>query len=100
MGARRGLLRLMLPEEAGLAGLDLADAFLATGAVAAAANVVEEVIEEFRAANLSLRALMALRYLPDLLPTSRARVAVRHGRSYVDDLRRSPNLLFVEPPET
>jgi tetratricopeptide (TPR) repeat protein len=100
VGARRSLLRLMLPEEAGLAGLDLADAFLATGAVAAAVRQVEEVIDEFRAANLNGRALMALQYLSDLLPTPRARAAVRHVRTYIDELRRSPNLLFLELPES
>jgi tetratricopeptide (TPR) repeat protein len=99
VAARRDLLRLMLREEAGLAGLDLADVHLATGSVTAAANVVKQVVEEFRAAQLNARALVALRYLSDVLPTPRARSAMRHVRTYIDELRKQPELLFIEPPD-
>jgi tetratricopeptide (TPR) repeat protein len=95
-GARRDLLKLALPEEAGLAGLDLADAFLATGETAAAREAVEEVVAEFRAAGLNQRALLALDYLRDVLPTPRARAAVRHVRTYINELRTSPNQVFLE----
>lgn len=95
-GARRNLLALALPEEAGLAGLDLADGRLATGDTAAARQAVEEVVAEFRAAGLNQRALLALDYLRDVLPTPRARAAVRHVWTYINDLRTSPEQVFLE----
>jgi tetratricopeptide (TPR) repeat protein len=98
-GARRSLRSVPMPEEAGLAGLDLADAFLATNNLRAAVMTVDEVVAEFRAANLSGRAMLALGYLSDLLPTPRARAAVQHVRSYLEDLRRSPEQVFLALPD-
>lgn len=97
--ARRGLQRLQLLEEAGLAGLDLADTYIALGLVSQAQGLVEEVTAEFRAAHLNGRALVALGYLSDSLPMPQARPAVRHVRSYLDELRHSPDLLFLELPD-
>jgi tetratricopeptide (TPR) repeat protein len=60
---REELLKLGMPEEAGLAGVDLIEALLATNDRSAARELAMTIVDEFRAANLSERALQALSYL-------------------------------------
>ena len=61
-----------MPEEAGLAGLDLVEALIATGKAAEVRNLTESVLGEFRAASLNERAITALAYLRDLPESSSA----------------------------
>jgi tetratricopeptide repeat protein len=61
--AGRDLLRLGMPEDAGLAGVDLIEAFLATDKRVSARELAITVVDEFRRAGLSERALQALSYL-------------------------------------
>ena len=86
-----------MPEEAGLAGVDLVEACLALGRDSAARTLLEEVIEEFRRSGLNERALVALTYLRDL-PAPRRDTAA-HVRTYLSRLRREPQLLFALPDE-
>jgi len=96
---RRAFRELGMVEEAGIAGLDLADSMLAAGNPAEARAVVEEVVLEFRTASLSERAILALAYLRDIVDTPRGREAVTVVRQYLHDLRQSPLLIFVPLPE-
>jgi tetratricopeptide (TPR) repeat protein len=61
--ARGELLTLGMPEEAGLAGVDLIEALLATEKRVAARELATAVVDEFRRAGLNERALQALSYL-------------------------------------
>lgn len=88
-----------MPEEAGLAGLDLAEAFIATGKLTQAREITESVLVEFRAANLNARAITALAYLRDLPETSRSGRAVRHVRAYIEQLRHEPSRAFLPLPD-
>jgi tetratricopeptide (TPR) repeat protein len=98
--ARGFFLEKGMPEEAGLAGLDLADASIATGAVDEARELVSQILKEFTAAKLNDRALTALAYLRDVLPTTpKPIIAVRHVRQYLDRLQREPALLFLPLPD-
>jgi tetratricopeptide (TPR) repeat protein len=97
---RRFFLEKTLPEEAGLAGLDLADASIAIGATDGVHGLVSQILFEFTAANLNSRALTALAYLRDVLPTTpKPASAVRHVRDYLDRLQSEPALLFLPLPE-
>ena len=70
-----------MSEEAALVGLDLID---------------EQVIAEFTAAGLNERAMTALSYLHDLVPTAaEPRRIVAHVRLYLEELRREPTRLFL-----
>ena len=62
----------------------------------AARRLLLAVIEEFRAARLNERALVALRYLHDIVPHAQ-RETVRHVRTYLIRLRDEPTLLFLPP---
>lgn len=94
LAARDGFLSVGLPEEAGLAGLDVAEAWIALGKFAEAQALVERVRSEFERAHLNLRALTALSYLRDMTNTRRAAKAVQHVRRYLEELRREPLQLF------
>ncbi len=94
--ARQQLRALSLAEEGGLAGVDLVEAYLATDKRDAARRLLLAVIDEFRAAGLNERALVALRYLHDVAPQAR-RQAARHVRTYLVRLREEPTLLFLPP---
>lgn len=97
---RRFFLEKGLPEEAGLAGLDLVDASIAIGAADGVHALVSQILSEFTAANLNSRALSALAYLRDVLPTTpKPASAVRHVRDYLDRLQNEPALLFLPLPE-
>lgn len=98
--AREVFLKKHVPEEAGLAGLDVADALIALGAADEAHQLVALILGEFNAAKLNDRALIALAYLRDILPTtSKPTSAVRHVRQYLGRLRSEPALLFLPLPE-
>jgi tetratricopeptide (TPR) repeat protein len=97
--ARSVFLVLHMPEEAGLAGLELAEIFLALREDFRAMAVVEEVIAEFRRANLNGRAATALAYLRDMMSSPRAPEAVRHVRKYVETLKQEPERLFMPLPD-
>ncbi|HLJ74341.1 MAG TPA: tetratricopeptide repeat protein [Thermoanaerobaculia bacterium] len=93
---RAGFLEKTIPEEAGLVGLDLADAWIALGRTADARELVSTILAEFTAAKLNSRALTALAYLRDVLvSTAKPEKAVRHVRTYVERLRSEPSLLFL-----
>jgi tetratricopeptide (TPR) repeat protein len=93
--ARGIFLALGLAEEAGLAGVEMAEAYLAMGRRAAASRVILAVIEEFREGKLNERALEALSYLRDLGPEASPQAA-QHVYSYLVRLRTEPALLFHE----
>lgn len=95
--ARRAFLASGLIEEAGLAGVELAEAYIALDRHAAAHRMIVAVTGELRAARLNERALVALAYLRDLGTAARAESA-RHVYTYLSRLRREPQLLFL-PPE-
>jgi tetratricopeptide (TPR) repeat protein len=91
--ARGAFLALGLAEEAGLAGVELAEAYIAQGRHAAAGRLILMVIEELRAAKLNERTLDALAYLREL-GVKVSPQAVRHVYSYLVRLREEPSLLF------
>lgn len=91
--------RRSMPEEAGLAGLDLVEAMIATGRPATAREITERVLAEFREANLNARAVTALAYLRDLPENARSDRAVRHVRAYIEKLRDEPALAFLPLPD-
>jgi len=97
--ARSVFLTLHMPEEGGLAGLELVETFIALREEFRAVAVVEEVIAEFQRANLNGRVATALAYLRDMVPSRRAREAARHVRKYVETLKHEPELLFRPLPE-
>ena len=96
--ARRMLLALEMPEEAGLAGLELVEIFLALRDDFRAVAVLEEVIAEFTRARLNARATTALAYLRDMIPKPQAAEAARHVRRYVAGLRAEPERVFAPLP--
>jgi tetratricopeptide (TPR) repeat protein len=92
---RADFLMRQMPEEAGLAALQAAEALIALNQPFEAQAAVDEALSEFRAANLNARAITALAYLRDLLPaTSKPARAIRHVRSYLVQLQDEPALLF------
>lgn len=94
---RQELLRLGMPEEAGLAGVDLIEALLATNHRSAARELAIAIVEEFRAAELNERALQALSYLREMADVATPAVA-HHVGSYLRRLKEQPALLFAPPP--
>ena len=96
--ARGAFLNIGFAEEAGLVGLELAEAYIADDRRAAAQRLILAVIEEFRAAKLNERALASLAYLRERGDAS-SRELVRHVRSYLVRLRQEPALLFLPPDE-
>jgi tetratricopeptide (TPR) repeat protein len=98
--SREFFLEKQMSEDAGLAGLDLADATIALGRLDEARILVSAVLSEFTNARQNDRALSALAYLRDVLPTiSQPNKAVRHVRQYIDRLQSEPALLFLPLPE-
>jgi tetratricopeptide (TPR) repeat protein len=96
---RQHFLSLGMIDEAGVAALDMIDALVATDDRAAAQQLAETVLAEFRAARLD-RAIIALAYLQELLrqhPSPNA--SIRHVRSYIEQLRSDPARVFVPLPE-
>lgn len=94
--ARQQLRLLSMPEEAGIAGVDLVQAYLGVDKHDAARRLLLAVIGEFEAAGLNERALVALKYLHDAVPVARPETAL-HIRTYLTRLRDEPALLFLPP---
>jgi tetratricopeptide (TPR) repeat protein len=93
---RDTFIEMTMCEEAGLAGLDLADTLIASDRTGEARQVVEDVLGEFTKANLNARAITALAYLRDVLPTTpRPQRVVHHVRHYLESLREEPARLFL-----
>jgi tetratricopeptide (TPR) repeat protein len=85
-----------LVEEAGIAGLDIVEAFLGAGRAAEAELLAREIIHEFTAARLNTRAISALGYLHEALEARTASTAtVVYVRDYIDSLRTRPEREFV-----
>lgn len=97
--ASEELRSLHLLEEAGLSGLDLADVLIALGDAEAAVRAVDDAVHQFRSAGLNSRTMFALNYLRDLLPTPKARAAVRHVRAFIAELREHPDQMFLRLPD-
>src|SRR5207302_5023218 len=94
------LLEKRMQEEAGPGGLGLADPSDGLGATDDARVLVFPVLDEFARARLNDRALTALAYLRDVLPTTpQPSHVVRHVRHYLDRLRSEPTLLFLPLPD-
>lgn len=93
---RGELLRLGMTEEAGLAGVDLIEALLATEQRVSARALATTIIEEFRVAGLNQRALQALSYLRETADVAPAAAAHQVG-AYLRRLKTEPALLFVTP---
>jgi tetratricopeptide (TPR) repeat protein len=96
--ARMTFIALRMPEDAGLMGLELAEACVALGQDDRARMIIEEVAGEFVRAGLNDRALTALAYLREVLPSGRGREAVRHVRTYIEKLRHEPLRVFAPLP--
>ncbi len=96
--ARRTFLTLGMPEEAGLAGVQLGEAYLDLGRDQDAHQVVTTVLAEFREAHLNERAFAALEYLRELGPAA-TREHAHHVAAYLERLRSEPTLLFLTPLE-
>jgi len=94
--ARRQFLKLGMPEEAGLTGVDLIEALLATNARAAARDLAGTIVDEFRRAGLNERALQALSYLRETADVATPAVA-HHVGAYLRRLKEEPALFFIEP---
>ncbi len=93
---REVFLSQRMPEDAGEVALDIVEALVATNRVGEAKALTEQVIVEFRSANLNEQAIIAVGYLRVLLSTTQqARQAVRHVRAYVEKLKTEPALLFL-----
>jgi tetratricopeptide (TPR) repeat protein len=93
---RASFLLLQLPEDAGLAALDIVEVLVGTNRLPEARILVEQVADEFSKANLNFQLLTAIGYLRDLLSaTQHVKEAVRHVRSYAEKLMSEPALLFV-----
>lgn len=91
---------LSMADEAGFVGLDIADALIGLDQLDAARTVVQDVLGEFVRAKLNHRAITALAYLRDVLPTSsRPRHAVVHVKKYLHRLRTEPTPIFLPLPE-
>jgi tetratricopeptide (TPR) repeat protein len=94
--ARAELLRLAMPEEAGLAGVDLIEALLAMNARAEARELAAIVAGEFRTAGLNERALQAVAYLQESADVASPATAHRVG-VYLRRLKEEPALIFIAP---
>lgn len=96
--ARASFQALGMREEVGLTGLELAEAYIALNQRMEALAVVERTLSEFREAGLTERALTALAYVRDLIPTPHASAALRHVRAFLEGVRRDPLRAFVPLP--
>jgi tetratricopeptide (TPR) repeat protein len=97
---RNTFLSLSMADDSGLAGLDLADALIANRQMDEARQIVEDVLGEFVTKKLNHRAITALAYLRDVLPTaSRPQRAVDHVRKYLKQLRSPAAPAFLPLPE-
>ena len=85
-----------LVEEAGLCGLDIVEALLVRGSAAHAEALARQILEEFAAADLNERAIVAIGYLQEAISARKASTAtVVNVREYIVSLRTSPEREFV-----
>jgi tetratricopeptide (TPR) repeat protein len=97
---REAFLKREMVEDAGLVGLDIVDALVAIDHWTEARELSEQVLAEFRHSNLDDRAVRAMAYLREFSTVSqRARAAVRHVRSYIEELREHPDEVFLPLPD-
>lgn len=97
---RERFMEWRMVDEGGLVALDLVEALTATGDLRSAIALTETVIVDFRTAGLSERALTALAYLRELLPSHAApQRPIQHVRSYLEKLREEPAQMFLPLPE-
>jgi len=93
---RRDLIKLGLPEEAGLSGLDVVQGLLELGNAEAAETLARRIIEEFTAAGLSARAISALGYLAEAIEAKKASAELATKvRDYIVSLRTAPERDFA-----
>ena len=85
-----------LVEEAGLCGLDIVEAFLASNMAHEAEQLARRIVNEFTAAQLNARAITALGYLSETIAARRASAATAANvRQYIYLLRKEPDRAFV-----
>ena len=85
--------RLRVPAEARLAGLGLAEGYLALGRQTVARYLIGKVLQESGDSRADEHVLVALRYLAKLPHPTRAEV--KHVRSYLIRTRTEPHLPFA-----
>ena len=92
---RRELLRNGLHEEAGLCGLEIAEAFLLLNRSSEAETLARKIIGEFTIASLNTRAITALGYLAEAIAArSAVPILVSDVREYILSLRTKPEREF------
>jgi tetratricopeptide (TPR) repeat protein len=92
---RRDFLRNSMPEEAGLAGLEIVEALLNLGRTSAAETLARKIVREFTVAHLSARAITALGYLSEAIAANDAPAALAtEVREYIVSLRTTPERDF------
>jgi tetratricopeptide (TPR) repeat protein len=93
---RDRFLQQRLVEEAGLAGLDIVDAYLSRGSIVEAEALAREIVREFIAAQLNARAITALGYLSEVIASRAAsRAIVQNVREFIRKLRVEPDAEFA-----
>jgi predicted lipid-binding transport protein (Tim44 family) len=93
---RSRFLEAQLVEEAGLAGLDIVEAYLAGDAAGEAEVLARQILREFTAARLNARAITALGYLSEAILARRASIAtVDNVRQFIHRLRTEPDAEFA-----
>jgi len=94
--ARRSFLMHDMVEDAGICGLELVEAYLVSESPGEATRLAREIAQQFLAAGLNERALLALGHLDRALQKSSTAIeTVRHVRGYIDALRDDPTREFV-----
>jgi tetratricopeptide (TPR) repeat protein len=100
---RRQLLKQSMPEEAGLCGLEMVDAFLSLSRFKDAEFLSKTLVREFTAAHLNARAITALGYLSEAIEARNASSKlVADVREYIVSLRSEPerDFLYLRPTES
>lgn len=93
---RGDFLRHEMIEEAGLCGLEIAEALLIRDGAAEAEALARQIIVDFTAAGLNIRAITALGYLSEAIRARKASTAmVTQIREYIVSLRTAPEREFV-----
>jgi tetratricopeptide (TPR) repeat protein len=94
--ARRTFLTHGLIEEAGICGLDVVEALIARENFDNAVLLAREIIDDYTAAKLNARAVIALGYLSEAMAAREASAAtVEHVRSYIQELLKEPEREFA-----
>ena len=93
---RGDFLRHEMIEEAGLCGLEIAEALLIRDGAAEAEALARQIIVDFTAAGLNIRAITALGYLSEAIRARKASTAmVTQVREYIVSLRTAPEREFL-----